>query len=741
MRLNVARQMLPFPRLVDDAPPARVEDTPPARWGGEQGRPPHKLGRARRNSFIASGCAALLVAGAYGGLEIAMVRMGPPPLSAADALSVTVLDREDRLLRAFTTGEGRWRLPLEPKDVDPRYLAMLMAFEDKRFWNHGGVDPRAFLRAGFQLVRHGRIVSGGSTLTMQVARLLEGRHERTGAGKLKQIVRALQLEKTLGKTEILRLYLRLAPFGGNIEGVRAASLAYFGKEPRHLSAGEAALLVALPQSPEVRRPDRDLHAALIARNRVLDRAVAAGVLANAEAMRAKEERMPSARLEFPKLAPHLAEREVERDPAATVHRLTLDRDLEAALEQLAAEQTKLLGQKLSAAIMAVDHTTGEVLAHVGSAGYLDEARFGAIDMVEAVRSPGSALKPVIYGLAFEAGVAHPETLIEDRPARFGIYSPENFDEEFHGTVTIREALGASLNVPAVKVLNAVGPGKLVGRLRRAGIEPVLAPASQPSLAIALGGIGLTLKDMTALYAALARGGEPIGLTWQRDRNGEAASSVSDAPRRRLMSPVAAWYVADILKDAPPPPNTRGGAIAYKTGTSYGYRDAWALGFDGTYTIAVWVGRPDGASTPGLIGRTAAAPILFAAFARMGERRAPLRAAPPGVIKTSGASLPPPLKRFRDGVEATAEGAYLEPPVLIAFPPDRAELDVAERQSEPLVLKAEGGALPLTWLVDGAPIASEPHRRDVAWQPDERGFVKFTVVDAKGRADRVIVRLR
>ena len=696
------------------------------------------LARSLRLAVLPLAAAALAAAAALTAIETAKTEIGPLPLAVAAATSVTVLDRENRLLRAFTTKEGRWRLPLDVSDVDPRYLAMLMAFEDKRFYDHGGIDMLAFLRAGYLLVRHGEIVSGGSTLTMQVARLLDGKHERTGAGKLRQIARALQLEERLSKEEILRLYLRLAPFGGNIEGVRAASLAYFGKEPRHLSAGEAALLVALPQSPEVRRPDRNSEAARRARNRVLDRAVEEGVIPKAEAERAKGERIPKQRLEVLKLAPHLSESEVAAYPAKSTHRLTLDRDLQAAVEKLAAEQTKLLGPKLSAAVLVVDQATGDVLAHVGSAGYLDATRQGAIDMTGAIRSPGSTLKPFIYGIAFENGLAHPETLIEDRPTRFGNYRPENFDEDFHGTVTIREALGSSLNVPAVKVLAAVGPGRLVGRFRRAGIEPAFPANAQPSLAVALGGVGMTLKDLAALYAGLARGGEPVALRWRKDDPMPTPVSA----RRRLLSPVAAWYVTDILKDAPPPPNAKSGAIAYKTGTSYGYRDAWAVGYDGRHVVAVWVGRPDAASTPGLMGRLSAAPILFDTFRRISDRRAPFRPAPAGVMKATGADLPPPLKRFKDtGDDAIATGPFLEPPVLISFPPDRSELDMEEREAEPLIIKAEGGALPLTWLIDGDPVASDPLRRETEWQPDGRGFAKLTVIDAKGRVDRVTIRLR
>ncbi len=717
--------------------------------------PPSVASSPKRNRralrWIAGGLGAVILLTGTGvaALRAAVDRRGPPQLADVGQVSVSVLDRHGRLLRAFTTPQGRWRLPLEVDEVDQRYLAMLMAFEDKRFYRHGGVDMRSLARASWQLVRHRRIISGASTITMQVARLIEGKHERTGSAKFRQIMGALQLEGHLSKKEILALYLRLAPFGGNIEGVRAASLAYFGKEPRRLSVGEAALLVALPQSPEQHRPDRSPKAARAARDRVLARAAGAGVISQAEATRAKLEPVPVARRDFPKLAPHLAETEVAAAPAKTVHRLTLDRDVQTALEKLAEEQTKFLGQKLSAAILAVDHTTGEVVAHVGSAGYLDDARWGAIDMANAVRSPGSTLKPFIYGLAFEAGIAHPETLIEDRAVRFGNYAPKNFDEGYHGTVTVREALDQSYNIPAVKVLAAVGPGKLAGRFRRVGVEPQFPDKTPPTLAMALGGVGLTLHDLATLYASLAHGGEAVTLTHRLGEKPEAARLLFRATGkggRRMpqaqyvLSPIAAWYVTDILKDAPPPLNARGGRFAYKTGTSYGYRDAWAVGYDGRYTVAVWVGRPDGASTPGLVGRIAAAPILFDAFARLGENRVALPPPPRGVVQATGTELPPPLKRFREGNNLeVAEGPFLEPRVLISFPPDRAEVET--EQDSPVLFKANGGVLPLTWLVDGAPITSDPRARQVVWQPSGPGFVKLSVIDARGRVDRVTVRMK
>jgi penicillin-binding protein 1C len=702
--------------------------------------------RALRAMVAGVTLASLLwVALAWAAPRLAVHVLGEPQLSGADETSVVLLDRRDRLLRAFTTGDGRWRLPVDQAHVDPRYLAMLIAYEDHRFRSHAGVDVTALLRAAVQLARNGRIVSGASTLTMQVARLLEARHERSGSGKLRQMLRAVQLEHYLEKNEILDLYLLMAPFGGNIEGARAAALTYFGKEPRRLSVAEAALLVALPQSPKARRPDRHPIAARRARDRVIDRMVGAGVVSPAEAAAAKAEPVPTSRKEFPRHAPHLAEAEVAAEPQARVHRLTLDASVQGAMETLAREHVRGLGSRLSVAILVVEQATGEVIAHVGSSDYLDETRFGSIDMVRAVRSPGSALKPFIYGLAFEQGLAHPDTLIEDRPVRFGSYSPKNFDQGFHGTVTIREALQQSLNIPAVKVLAKVGPQALIGRFRRLRMVTALPDHTEPSLAIALGGVGMRLWDLTALYASLARGGEAVRLIHRQSDRPTAGGQVAGArPARRLLSPVAAWYVSNILAGTPPPENAKAGAIAYKTGTSYGYRDAWSVGFDGRNTIAVWVGRPDGASTPGLTGRTAAAPILFDAFQRLGRPLEPLPPAPAASIHAEGSALPPPLRRFRHGGDETAAGSEAEPAVLIAFPLDRTELEVEQEAGDErpqIQLKAEGGALPLTWLADGKPIASAAHAHEATFEPQGKGFFRLSVIDARGAADSVTVRVR
>ncbi len=660
--------------------------------------------------------------------------LGPVPLDKLSENSRLVLDRQGRLLRAFTTRADRWRLPVALEDVDPRFIDMLLAYEDKRFHRHNGVDFRAMARAAWQFAREGELVSGASTITMQLGRLLDDLETGSFTDKAIQIIRARQLERRMSKRDILEAYLTLAPYGGNIEGVRAASLAYFGKEPERLALHEAALLVALPQSPETRRPDRSAQTARRARDRVLDRMAQAGVITQAQARWAKSQPVPDARQRFPMLAAHLSERMVARHPERDVLRLTLDKSLQAGVERAVAHAAQRLGPKLSAAALVVDHVTGEVLAHVGSPGYLDTARRGAIDMTRAVRSPGSALKPFIYGLAFEAGIAHPQTLIEDRPTRFSRYAPRNFDSGYKGTVTVAEALQLSLNVPAVKMLAAVGPARLAARLRHAGFDFTVPR----NLAIALGGIGLRLEELAALYAGVALRGEPVGLRYLTEQGaGERA-------RAALLSPVAAWYVADILRGAPPPRHAKGGRIAFKTGTSYGHRDAWSAGFRGRYTVAVWVGRADGTATPGLTGRAAAAPLLFDIFAMLDGVDTP-SAPPKGALIANTSDLPMRLRYFDARLREAAAGRNVSaPPVRIAFPPDGAELAMQKLPTgarAPLPFKAEGGALPLTWLVEGRPVEGRAGRRQLLWEPQGRGFVEIVVVDAKGRRDRVQARIR
>jgi len=661
--------------------------------------------------------------------------LGPLDLAASREGSTIVVDRDGRLLRPFTLPDGRWRLPATTHDVDPRYLAMLIAYEDGRFYDHRGVDLRALIRAGMQWLARGHVVSGGSTLTMQVARLVEPRGERTLAAKLREIARALEIEREVGKEGVLNRYLMLAPFGGNLEGVRAASLAWFGKEPLRLTVAEAALLVALPQSPEARRPDRFPFVARAARDRVLDRVVARGVISADDAAAARREPVPNARFAFPALAAHAAEEAVAADPKAKIIRLAIDARLQARLEALLKESVARLGPKLSAAMVVIDNLTGEVRARIGAASHDDASRDGAIDMSRVPRSPGSALKPFIYALAFEQGLAHPETMLFDRPMRYGAYAPQNFNLGYEGAVTARRALQQSLNLPAIELLADVGPATFLARLHGAGAEVALPKDAPVGLAIGLGGLGVALTDIARLYAGFARGGEAPALI---ERVG--ASPVIEP--RRVTDPVAAFYVTDILRGAPPPAYALKGRIAFKTGTSYGFRDALAIGFDRGTTIAVWVGRPDNGPTPGLIGREAAAPILFDAFERLGREIEPIRP-PKGVLTASvTADLPPPLRHLRQDAPKTMAAAEA-PALKIAFPPDGAVVDLGlgdGARNSRLALKALGGAPPFTWFVNGEPVGEADLRRQSAWKPDGAGFARVSVTDAKGASDAVTVRL-
>ena len=661
-----------------------------------------------------------VAAGARDGLD-AWVDAAPlPPLLSATGAEVR--DRNGATLRIYTVADGRWRL--EPGAVDPGFMAMLIAYEDRRFYAHNGVDPRAVARALVQAAWHRRIISGGSTLTMQVARLIEEGSTGQWTGKLRQIRLALALERHLTKPQILDLYLTHAPYGGNIEGIRAASLAWLGKEPVRLTQAEAALLIALPQSPETRRPDRHAGAARAARDRVLDRMARQGVLSTETAQAARMDPVPTARRAFPALAPHLADRALVGAPARLRHDLTLDAALQSALEALAMRAARGLPGAVSVAIVLADHRSGDILASVGSAGYAPGTRQGFVDMTDAMRSPGSTLKPLIYGMAFDRGLAHPQTLIDDAPARFGSYAPQNFDGHFRGEVTVTDALRQSLNIPVVRLMDEIGPAHLMDAMRRAGLHPEL-PGDHAGLAVALGGVGVTLTDMVQLYAALARGGDAIPLRWRQE--GEAAQPV------RILSPASAWQVGDILAGLAPPPGAPRRALAYKTGTSYGHRDAWALGWDGSHVAGVWIGRPDGTPVPGAFGGDLAAPILFEAFQRLKARPDPLRPPPPETLILSTAELPQPLQRFT-GRGAAFEAQRGAPEVI--FPPDGARLDAAGG----VTVKLRGGTPPYTVMANGQPVLKAVQVRQVSLDRLGPGFSQIAVIDAHGRSARVTIRL-
>ncbi len=666
------------------------------------------------------------------------LNLPPPALDRGRDASVLVLAADGSILRGFLSADGKWRLPVEPDKVDPLYRRMLVAAEDARFASHPGVDPLAVLRASAQLALSGHIVSGASTLTMQAARLLE-RHPRSLSAKLGEMTKALALERTLSKYQVLGLYLTLAPFGGNLEGVRAASLAYFGKEPARLSAAECALLVAIPRAPERLRPDRHPQAARAGRDRVLSRMAEAGVISPAALAEARAEDVPRVRLAMPFRAPHLARELRNEDPAASIHRTTIDPLLQNRVEGMLKRELLALDAEASIAAMVVDNRDRRVLAYVGSADFNAVARRGTLDMARAVRSPGSALKPFIYAMAFDRLTIHPETVLEDRPRQFGDYSPSDFDGRFQGDVSARQALQYSLNLPAVAVLDRIGPARFAASLAAAGVRLRLPePTADPGLALALGGAGITLTDLVKLYAALSNSGEVAPLRYRPD------DPPSD-PRGRgtpIFGALGAWYVNDILAEAPPPPGVlpaetrRGRRLAFKTGTSYGFRDFWAVGYDPEVTIGVWTGRPDGTPMPGHSGRLTAAPILFKIADLLGPTTPRSEAPPPpGALLVARNDLPARLQRLDAGSPARP-AAPAEGPKIV-YPPDGA---LIEWRGEELPLEAAGGKRPLRWLVDGRPLPPALPRRPIYWQPDGIGFARLTVIDGDGRSAHSTVRL-
>jgi len=458
------------------------------------------------------------------------------------------------------------------------------------------------------------------------------------------------------------------------------------------------------------------------------------VIGEGEAERAELTAVPKRRLALPSLAAHVAEAALRKAPHETTHRTTLKREIQQALEGVALDAANRLGPKISVALLMVDSRTGEIVAKVGSASYFDASRHGWIDQTRILRSPGSTLKPFIYGLAFEEGLIAQETLIEDRPANFYGYRPKNFDMSYQGDVTIRQALQLSLNVPAVRLLDVVGPAKLLVRFRRAGVRPVLPPNETPGLAVALGGAGVTLHDLVQLYTALANRGRPMRIG---DGILEEPGKFDDEP---ILDPIATWQVTDILAGMRPPAGAVDRGYAYKTGTSYGYRDAWSIGYNGRYVLGVWVGRADNAAIPGISGYTSAAPILFEAFARARIAFTPHKSAPAGAFRLSENELPPNLKRFSLTSTGLLNLSAREPAPQIVYPPEgaRIELGLETGEAMPLSLKLQGGRPPFRWLANGRALDETTRRRTYLWQPDGAGYSTLTVIDAVGRAATVRV---
>ena len=531
-------------------------------------------------------------------------RIWPLPLPQDD-LARVVLAEDGTPLWRFADADGVWRYPVHTREVSPYYLDAVLTYEDRWFYRHPGVNPLALVRATWQNLTGARVVSGGSTLSMQVARLLDP-HSRTLQGKLRQLWRTAQLEWHLSKDEILTLYLNRAPFGGTLQGVAAASWAYLGKSPAQLTHAEAALLAVLPQAPSRLRPDRHPQRAQQARDKVLRRLAEFQVWPQSAVDEALEEPLLLAPRLEPSLAPLLARRLNQPDSPPLI-RTTVDATLQRRLEDLLLGWRARLPEHTSAAILVVEEETMAVRAYLGSVDINDAKRFGHVDMINALRSPGSTLKPFLYGMALDDGLIHSESLLQDVPRRYGDYRPGNFSMGFTGAVPASTALSSSLNLPAVQLLEAYGPKRFAAQMRIGGMPLALPALAEPNLALILGGAGSRLEELVSGYSALARDGKSATLRLQPD----------DALRERpLLSPGAAWIVRRILSgQARPDRDPRAELVqrptlAWKTGTSYGFRDAWAIGVGPRYLIGVWIGRPDGTPVPGQFGLASAAPLML-----------------------------------------------------------------------------------------------------------------------------------
>ncbi len=520
-----------------------------------------------------------------------------------------VVDNQGEVLRRFADDRGVWRYPTDSSHVSEYYIQALLSYEDRRFYQHPGINPLSMVRAFYQLVSHGRIVSGGSTLTMQVARLrypeYSGGHKGL-LGKFSQLARALQLEWYFSKQDILNYYLNHAPFGGTIEGVETASRHYFGHSAERLTYAQAALLAGLPQAPSYYRPDRHPQRAQNQRDKVLNRMHDFGVLSSKELRRALMEDLALQLTPAPLSAPLLSRRLVNKYTASNRINTYIDRDLQLTAEQLARDNRTLFPAGASIAMMVMKHGNGEVNAYVGSADFFDNSRYGHVDMVSAMRSPGSTLKPFIYGMALDQGLIHSESLLMDVPLVFNDYRPTNFNVGFSGAVSVSEALQKSLNIPAVQLLEQLSPLTFYAKLQSAGADLLLPNGGKPSLAIGLGGVDIQLQKLVSLYSSLANEGKTIFPRFIKQE-------ITQSPRT-LLSKEAAWIVRDILLQGDRSRSAQ--PLAIKTGTSSGYRDAWAMAVTGQYTIGVWVGMPDNATMSGHYGAQTAVPLLRALAVRL-----------------------------------------------------------------------------------------------------------------------------
>lgn len=534
------------------------------------------------------------------------------PLPDKIEYSTVITGRKGEILHVYLTRDQQWRMKTELSDLSPLLRRTIVEKEDKYFYDHPGVNPLAIGRALFRNIFKMRRTSGASTITMQVARALEPR-KRTYLAKCIEAFRALQLEWKYPKDQILQLYVNLLPYGGNIQGVRTAALLYFNKDPDHLSLAEITALAVIPNKPSSLVMGRDNDRIVAERNKWLVRFANDRVFTPKEIADALREPLTATRGRMPTYIPHLARR-LKSGGLPYVH-THIDLNMQLTIEQLTAAYVRQLHAASinQAAVLVVDNATGQVAAYVGSAAFSDTLDGGQVDGIRAVREPGSTLKPFLYGLCIDAGLLTPKTVIEDVPIDYQGYAPENYDRKFNGYVSMEYALEHSLNIPAVKSLERLGKDRLVSTLAACHCHQIQKDRGKLGLSMILGGCGASLEELTGLYASLAHEGEYRPLSF-------ADGDTLPHQRVKTMSPAASFMINDILSrvNRPDFPLTWSSTahlprIAWKTGTSYGRRDAWSIGYNHRYTVGVWVGNFSGKGSPTLSGATVATPLLFQVF--------------------------------------------------------------------------------------------------------------------------------
>jgi penicillin-binding protein 1C len=601
------------------------------------------------------------------------------------------------------------------KAIDPQFITLLLAYEDQRFYSHYGIDPLAMLRAIGQWIRYGKIVSGGSTITMQLAKLLHPR-PRTISAKLIEMLRAIQLEMHYSKDEILQAYLTLAPYGGNIEGVVSASMRYFHKQPYALLASQMALLVALPQSPERFRPDKYPKRSQKARDKILKYAFDKVLISKYSYQEALKKAVPKRLYHMPRYVGHLAQKIVPKAQHKQTQSTgtTLNEKLQKQIEHWALSKEDVLATGSTLAILVVRNSDASIQAYLGSHNMFSPKVSGYIDMIQAIRSPGSTLKPFIYAHGFEKHIVHPNTIILDEEVRFADYMPHNFSSSYTGEVTLEYALQKSLNIPAVKILYKVGVDDFVQKISHV-VGDLHIPKKRATLPIALGGLGLSMWQLTQLYVALVHDGKSRALHY-------LSSKQNQTSQKRLFDQASSKMTTAILRKSQAPSGFRNAQqhIAYKTGTSYGYRDAWTVAYTQEYTVTVWVGKPDNSPQLKRTGSNTAAPLAFEVLSMIEALYHPThwQWSPDYLGNTAPQSL--------DYFDKKAQKQ--EAKLAFVYPQKNARFMSADCSDAMVEVQIKDGKPPYYWYIDTQP---KPYETTQAQLFFKYGAHNIRIIDTKG----------